>query len=341
MYNTGIGGGRIPFDVNTALAPAALRSIAALAKNGLYKNEQNWAQLADQYAQIWEDKTLQFFEVTIPQSEAQSLVKSYTNASSFSGPDQASSIDTDVTFYSLSLDGYNNLSKVEVMNTDECFRHFLLNTTNEAQLSTFLNSSATNIRRSFPAGLMTDVGMLIANPAFGKEAVYAQNWTTGAYHGTVVWSWQLAMMAKGLELQMGRCEATANLSTSSTSASTSGKGDVAPEFCTDASIFNNVKAAYNALWDSIEENSDQLSTEMWSWVFENGTFQVTQLVDLPAPPGVGGQTGMCSSWLFWTPSVVHLICFFRVLTGFMQNLISGNSGRWPSWRFRGMRIINE
>lgn len=173
------------------------------------------------------------------------------------------------------------------MHTDDCFRHYLLNTTDNAQLSKFLNATATNIRRTFPAGLMTDVGMLIANPAFGNDPVYASNWTTGAYHGTVVWSWQLAMMAKGLELQMGRCEVTANFSVSSAK-----KRVVAtPDFCTDDSIFDNVKAAYNALWDSIELNNDQLSTEMWSWVYSDGKFQVTQLVDLPPPPGLSGQTG--------------------------------------------------
>lgn len=143
---------------------------------------------------------------------------------------------------------------------------------------------------------MTDVGMLISNPAFGEDSVYAQNWTTGAYHGTVVWSWQLAMMAKGLELQMGRCEVTTNFSMMKKSG---GKGmakakakAAVPDFCTDDSIFENVKAAYNELWDSIEKNSDQLSTEMWSWVYQNGTYKVTQLTDLPAPPGLSGQTGM-------------------------------------------------
>jgi hypothetical protein len=38
---------------------------------------------------------------------------------------------------------------------------------------------------------MTDVGMLVANPAYGDDPVYAANWTTGAYHGTVVWGWPL------------------------------------------------------------------------------------------------------------------------------------------------------
>lgn len=59
----GIGGGRIPYDVNTALAPAALRSIAALARGGVYPHEKQWATEADKNAKVWEDSTLQFFEV--------------------------------------------------------------------------------------------------------------------------------------------------------------------------------------------------------------------------------------------------------------------------------------
>lgn len=213
-------------------------------------------------------------------------MQSYANTS-FPGPDQSSTIDADVTFHALSLDGYNNLTQVQVMNTDDCFRHFLLNTTDDAQLTPFLNNSATNIRRTFPAGLMTSAGMVVANPAFGDDPVYAQNWTTGAYHGTVVWSWPLAMMAKGLELQLGRCEVTSNVSISSKETRVPAR---VPAFCTDDSVYGNVKEAYNMLWDSIEGNQDQLSQEVWSWVYRGG-FQVTPLGVIP-PPGGGTQTGM-------------------------------------------------
>lgn len=235
--------------------------------------------------------------MTIPQSKAQDLVASYKNASSFAGPDQAASITDDVVFHALALDGNNNLSQVEVMNTDDCFRHFLLNTTDDAQLTPFLNNSATNIRRTFPAGLMTSAGMIVANPAFGGDPVYAQNWTTGAYHGTVIWSWQLAMMAKGLELQLGRCQVTANFSVSGTHRHES-KETVAPipAFCGDDSVYGNVKAAYNELWDVIEQNESQLSGEVWSWVYRDGGFQVTPLGVLP-PPGGGSQTGKLLAFL--------------------------------------------
>ena len=103
----GIGGGRIPFDVNTALAPAALRSIASLASAGILDFN---ASLVNSYAQIWEDSTLQFFEVSIPLSNAQSLLQTYVNESGYSGLDsQSSSLDGNVTFHAISLDGNNNL----------------------------------------------------------------------------------------------------------------------------------------------------------------------------------------------------------------------------------------
>ncbi|KAL1965350.1 hypothetical protein VTN77DRAFT_5787 [Rasamsonia byssochlamydoides] len=285
----GIGGGRIPYDVNTALMPAALRSIASLSRQGFYgRNHTEWGTLADQYAQVWEDETLQFFEVTVPQKQAQQLVSSYANTIGFSGPNQTDTIDGDVHFHALSLDGYNNLSQVAVMNTDDCFRHFLLNTTGrQDQLTAFVNQTANNIRRTFPAGLMSSAGMLISNPAYGGNPVYAQNWTSGAYHGTVIWSWPMAMMAKGLEQQLGRCQPQNH---SLSSVSSISKAGSVPEFCNDPSVYDNVKQAYNILWDSIEANTAQLSQEVWSWVYSNDTFEVMPLGVMPPPPGQASQT---------------------------------------------------
>jgi hypothetical protein len=74
------GGGRIPYDVNTALVPAALRAIAALAQAGWYPSHPEWAETAAQSAQIWEDETLRFFEVVVPREEAIGLVQNYTES---------------------------------------------------------------------------------------------------------------------------------------------------------------------------------------------------------------------------------------------------------------------
>lgn len=183
----GIGGGRQPYDVNTALVPAALRAISQLSAAGFYPQHANWSAEAAAYAQIWEDNTLQFFEVTRSVSEAKSLVTNYTNTVGAGFPSHVDDIESDVVFHGLSLNGYDNLKVVEVMNSDDCFRHYLLNTTNQTQLTAFVNQTANNVRLPFPVGLSTDVGMLIANPAYGGEPVYAANWTHNAYQGTVVW----------------------------------------------------------------------------------------------------------------------------------------------------------
>ena len=264
----GIGGGRIPYDVNTGLVPAALRAIAALSAAGFFPEHPNWKTTAAEYAQIWEEDTLQFFEVTVPEAEAKSLVTNYASTSGYGVPSNADNIASDVVFHGLSLNGYNNLSTVKVMNTDDCFRHFLLNTTNQTQLTSFVNQTASNIRQPFPVGLSTPVGMLIANPAYGGEPVYAANWTTNAYQGTVVWSWPMAMMAAGLERQLGRCTSSA-----------------APDFCSDSTVRQNVLAAYNHLWDLIEANTPNLSTEVWTWQYRDGKYDFTELGALPPPPG--------------------------------------------------------
>lgn len=79
------------------------------------------------------------------------------------------SITSNVRFYGLALEGYDEQPVVKVMNTDDCFRLFLLNTTNQIQLTSFLEQTAENIIRPFPVGLSTSVGVLVANPAYGGE----------------------------------------------------------------------------------------------------------------------------------------------------------------------------
>ncbi|KAK0914317.1 hypothetical protein LTR57_014009 [Friedmanniomyces endolithicus] len=260
----GIGGGRIPYDVNTALVPAALRAISTLSAAGFYPSHPEWNTTAAEYAQVWEDNTLQFFQVTVPVSEAQTLVTNYTSAAGYGFPSHAANITSDVVYHGLSLMGNDNQPIVKVMNSDDCFRHFLVNSTNQTQLTAFVNQTANNILQPFPVGLSNPVGMLVANPAYGGDAVYAANWTNSAYHGTVVWSWPMAMMAAGLQRQLGRCADSSP-----------------PDFCADSPVHGNVLAAYNHLWDIIEANTPDLSTEVWSWLFQDGKFVVEPLGALP------------------------------------------------------------
>jgi hypothetical protein len=272
----GIGGGRIPYDVNTALVPAALRAIAALSRfnSSFYAGHEDWPDVADRYAQVWEDETLKMFQVTLPAQEAKTRLATFSSSSQFyNGPSHADTIDNDVTYYSLALNGYNDIAKVDVMNTDDCFRLLLLNTTNQEQLTSFVNQSALNVLRPFPAGLTTSVGVVVANPALANEDVLRVNFTNSAYHGTVIWSWQLAMIAKGFEKQLDRCN-----------------GNSAPSFCSDSVVYGNLKKAYNVLWDNLDKNRETLSQEVWSWVYRDNDFQFTPLGALPPPPGVSAGT---------------------------------------------------
>lgn len=258
----GIGGGRVPYDVNTALVPAALKAISLLASAGFFPEHGGWNSAAAAYAKVWEDQTLSFFEVSVPAAEARDLVGSYVANNSLPFPSHSDAINSTVTFYALALDGNNNQSQVRVMNTDDCFRLFLLNSTDDSQLSSFLSQAAEHVLAPFPVGLRTDVGLVVANPAYGGDPVYARNWTRADYHGTVVWSWQLAMMAKGLERQVARC------------------GSETLAWCRDAGLRAKVVSAYNALWDTIEQNQANLSSEVWSWTFEGGKFEVTPFGEL-------------------------------------------------------------
>ena len=272
----GLGGGRIPFDVNVALAPAALRSIASLARdysiNIFGSRAQDWADRAEQYAQVWEDKTLDFFRVVVPAHTVRERLRIFATTSSYyNGPSHAQVIDSDVTYNTLALEGNNGLDLVPVMNTDSCVRLFFLNGTNQVRLTDYLNNTALSILRPFPAGLMTPVGLVVANPALSGNDVVVQNFSNSAYHGSVVWSWQLVAMASGLEKQLARCDSQEK-----------------PDFCSDEVVYNNVKRAYNALWDVIETNKDFLSDEVWSWVYEDGRFKHAALGSLPPPPGVQG-----------------------------------------------------
>ncbi|PVI04049.1 hypothetical protein DM02DRAFT_726131 [Periconia macrospinosa] len=250
--SNGLGGGRTPYDVNTALVPAGLRAIGRLARADFFEGRDDWKTLADEYAQVWEDKTLDFFKVTIPANEARDLVNQYVKQAGLAAPSSTEKITGDIVFHGLALNGDNNQPIVRVMNTDDCFRLYFLDPTNQTQLSAFLDQVANNILAPFPVGLSTEVGLFVANPAYGGSQSYADNWSNNQYHGTVVWSWQLAMMAAGLERQLDRC------------------GRDKPDFCNDDTLRKKVISAYNHLWDLIDANRAELSGEVWSWKYDNG-----------------------------------------------------------------------
>jgi hypothetical protein len=190
------------------------------------------------------------FETHISSTDAKAAIKTYATQISVDAGEAIKSIGSDpVAFHTLSLDASGK--KVEVLNSDEGFA-LLFDKPSPARLSDLL----TSVMRPFPAGLMTGAGMLIANPAYAPAAIQAKFPST-AYHGTVIWSWQQALMAAGLARQLERKDLP--LATRS-----------------------QLIQAQRILWAGIDATRGFSNSELWTWRYENGTYK---------PVAYGAQNG--------------------------------------------------
>ena len=89
--------------------------------------------------------------------------------------------------------------------------------------------------------------MLVANPALASadvQRVFGPN----AYHGTVAWSWQQALMAAGLQRQLERRDLPAATRT-------------------------QLETAQAALWDAIDATRATRTSELWSWSYADGRYR--------------------------------------------------------------------
>jgi hypothetical protein len=121
------GGGRIPFDVNVALAPAALRSIASLAEmfdaDMFGSHAEYWAKRAEHYAQVWEEKTIGMFKVVLPARTVRKRLRTFAQTSGYyNGPAHDELVDSDMAYHAMALEGHNGLDVVPVMDTDASVR---------------------------------------------------------------------------------------------------------------------------------------------------------------------------------------------------------------------------
>ena len=108
--NQGIGYGQIPFDVNAALVPAALRALERLTLSGLLvlDNQPDAGVLAGQYAQVWEAHAAGLFNVEVNAATAESrwkdfVVRANLSDSLLGSQGGGSAHPDDVSFYALSL----------------------------------------------------------------------------------------------------------------------------------------------------------------------------------------------------------------------------------------------
>jgi len=244
---TGLGGGRYPYDVNAVLVPAALEAVAQLNDSGLlapYATASDRALFAraSQMARVWRARAPPLFDVEIPRKAAGGAIETYAASQGVTAQPALAALGADeLRFHALALEASG--TPIPVMHSDEGFA-LLFEDLDAARV----DRAVTVLMRPFPAGLMTDVGMLVANPAFCAPSLQAQ-FTRNAYHGTVVWSWQQALFAAGLERQLQRRDLPE---------------DVRAHFI----------AAQKVLWSAITATQSMKNSELWSWSFDGGHYRV-------------------------------------------------------------------
>lgn len=244
---TGLGGGHYPYDVNAALVPAALSAAAELEASGLlarYASADDRRLLggAEALAQVWRARVPQLFEVTIPNKQAAGAVWSYALDEKVSAlPAIASLGDGALHFHAIALSASGE--PIPVMHSDEGFALLFADLD-----AASVDEVASTLLRPFPAGLMTEVGMLVANPAYCAPELRARL-NRNAYHGTVVWSWQQALFAAGLARQLAR--------------------DDLP-----AAVRTHLLAAQRVLWTAINATRALNNSELWSWSFSDRHYHV-------------------------------------------------------------------
>lgn len=243
----GIGRGRYPYDVNAVFVPAALEAADKLLRAGLldpYLTPADRAALAraGAMAGIWRIQAPVLFAVETPAAQAAAQVKAYASRVGVpAAPALAALKGQPLRYHAISLDADGK--PVPIVNSDEGFE-LLFGHPSPADLQTYVGA----LVRPFPAGLMTDIGLLVANPALASREVQ-DRFTPAAYHGAVVWSWQQALFAAGLERQLAR-------------------KDLPP--ATRAVLLD----AQAKLWRAIQATRATQSSELWSWAFENGRYKV-------------------------------------------------------------------
>jgi len=250
----GLGGGRYPYDVNSVLVPAALEAAGRLYASGLldsYLNDDDrelFSQASDM-AKFWRARVPGLFDVRVARARAVKAIMAYAAsvgvpawpALTALGPD-------DPRFHAVALDATG--SPLPIMNSDEGFALLF----GQPDVRS-LDQSVSALMRPFPAGLITDVGLVVANPVFCAPEVQAK-FTRNAYHGTVVWSWQQALFAAGLDRQLQRKDVT-------------------------GTVRRGLLEARKILWSGIEASRNMINSELWSWSYSRGHYRI-------APFGAAG-----------------------------------------------------
>jgi len=250
----GLGRGRYPYDVNSVLVPAALQAAGRFYASGLldsylHESDRELFSRASDMAKVWRERAPGLFDVRVAHATAVEAIKAYAASVGVpAGPALTALGPGDVRFHAVALD--DSGAPVPIMNSDEGFALLL----GEPDVES-LDRAVGALVRPFPAGLMTDVGMVVANPVFCTPDMQAR-FSRNAYHGSVVWSWQQALFAAGLERQLQRSDVPGQ-------------------------VRGHLLEARKILWSAIGASRHMINSELWSWSYSGGRYRV-------APFGAAG-----------------------------------------------------
>lgn len=242
----GLGGGRYPYDVNAVFVPAALVAIDRLVRSGLldpYLSTADCATFAGagQAARVWATHAPELFRVRIESDSARRNIAHYAAAIGVDdGPALRAAAGRSIEFDGLALDATG--TPVRIIHSDPGFS-YLFSDPPAAEIERSLSA----MMRPFPAGLMTDVGLVVANPVFAdqrSQLALGRN----AYHGTVVWAWQEAVLIAGLDRQLARRDLPRPLK----------------------AALQNARVRLKAMQSSTR---DLRTSELWSWTFSGGHYR--------------------------------------------------------------------
>ncbi len=149
--DTGLGGGRYPFDVNVVFVPAALHAIDRLVRSGLLdpylsrKDREALLRSREQHP-VWRDEAPAFFEVTLPSDRARSNVLAYSMEAAVDAGPALDFLGRDpLTFNAVSLDSEGR--PVPIMHSDDGFSWLFGSPSPDA-----LERSIRALLRPFPQG---------------------------------------------------------------------------------------------------------------------------------------------------------------------------------------------
>lgn len=192
----GLGGGRYPYDVNAVLVPAALRDVAVLCDEQLADPKR--AELARTQAKAWQGAR-KLFEVTVNAQTLRQRSSAYLTSLGLDASDLAKKVPQRLRFPGLALDEAGR--PIPIIHSDEAFELAFGNPT-----QTEVKEILERAMQSFPFGLSSDAGLLVAVPTLAEPSV-AKTFSPRHYHGAVSWSWHYALYDLGIERQKKRFDA--------------------------------------------------------------------------------------------------------------------------------------